>query len=93
MKDGSSSSTTAAVPYRRADLADALNSGKVYAAGLECGFDRTDQRGQSPAHCKNCLNTPHISWRRRKVRQRLMDMPSRTLKAFLAGKSQNVVNA
>jgi len=41
---------------------------------------------------KNCLVTPHIAWATGAARARLMDTVVENLRAFLAGKSQNVVN-
>ena len=74
------------------DLADALNSGKVAAAGLDV-VSTEPIRGDNPLlTAKNCILTPHISWAPRESRQRIMDCAVQNLKAYLAGKPENVVN-
>lgn len=74
------------------DLADALQSGKVYAAGVDV-VEVEPIRADNPLlHAKNCVITPHISWAPKESRQRLMDIAVNDLKAFLAGAPINVVN-
>lgn len=74
------------------DLADALNSGKVYAAGLDVASTEPI-RGDNPLlKAKNCLITPHISWAPKESRQRLMGIAVESLRAFLDGNPINVVN-
>lgn len=74
------------------DLADALNSGKVYAAGVDVASTEPI-RGDNPLlTAKNCIITPHISWAPRESRQRIMDCTVENVKAYLAGSPINVVN-
>ena len=74
------------------DLADALNCGKVYAAGLDV-VSTEPIRGDNPLlKARNCLITPHISWAPRESRQRLMDIAADNLAQFLKGTPVNVVN-
>lgn len=74
------------------DLADALNSGKVYAAGLDVVSSEPISADNPLLEAKNCLITPHISWAPKESRQRIMDCTVENIRAFQAGKPQNVVN-
>ena len=74
------------------DLADALNSGKVAAAGLDV-VSTEPIRGDNPLlKVKNCILTPHMSWAPKESRQRIMDCTVDNVKAYLAGAPINVVN-
>ena len=71
------------------DLAEALNSKKVYAAGLDVVSTEPIQGDNPLLKARNCLITPHISWA---SRQRIMDITIANVKAFIDGKPINVVN-
>ncbi|MDD3412949.1 MAG: D-2-hydroxyacid dehydrogenase [Lachnospiraceae bacterium] len=74
------------------DLADALNSGKVYAAGLDVVSSEPIKKDNPLLTAKNCLITPHISWAAQAARQRIMDTVVDNVKAFISGNPVNVVN-
>lgn len=74
------------------DLAEALKSGKVYAAGLDVVRTEPILPDNPLLNAPNCLITPHISWAPKESRGRLMKIAADNLKSFIAGTPINVVN-
>jgi glycerate dehydrogenase len=73
-------------------LADALNSGKIYAAGLDAVRNEPISEDNPLLTAKNCFITPHISWTAVEGRQRLASQAIGNVKAFLEGNPKNIVN-
>ncbi len=74
------------------DLADALNSGKVYAAGLDVVSTEPIKADNPLLKAKNCFISPHISWAAKESRSRLMDIAVENLRQFKNGTPVNVVS-
>lgn len=73
------------------DLAEALCSGKVAAAGLDVVSAEPIREDNPLLKAPNCLITPHISWAAKECRQRILDTTVQNIRAFLNGSPINTV--
>lgn len=74
------------------DVADALNDGKIAAAGVDVVQKEPIPTDSPLLSAKNCYITPHIAWAPRETRNRLLGIVVDNLQAFLNGERLNVVN-
>lgn len=74
------------------DVADALNDGKIAAAGVDVVQKEPIPTDSPLLSAKNCYITPHIAWAPRETRNRLLGIVVDNLQAFLNGEKLNVVN-
>jgi len=75
-----------------ADLAQALNTGRLAGAAVDV-VSKEPVRAENPLlSARNCLVTPHIAWATDEARGRLMETTVANVAAFLAGAPINVVN-
>jgi glycerate dehydrogenase len=73
-------------------LAEALDAGRIAGAGLDVLSVEPPRADNPLLKAKNCFVTPHIAWATRAARARLLGIAVDNVRAFLAGKPQNVVN-
>ena len=75
-----------------ADLAEALNTGKIAAAYLDV-LDKEPMSPDTPLkNAKNCTITPHTAWAPLETRQRLVYIVCSNIRAWQNGAPENKVN-
>lgn len=73
-------------------LAEALESGKIRAAGLDVLSKEPPDASNPLLSAPNTVITPHTAWATAEARARLLDIAVANLKAFLDGNPINKVN-
>ena len=73
------------------DLANALNEGRIAAAGLDVLSVEPSVEGNPLLTARNCFITPHIAWATLEARTRLMEIAVQNLKSYLNGQIINNV--
>lgn len=73
-------------------VAEALNSGKIRAAGVDVVSTESIESTNPLLKAKNIFITPHIALATKESRARLIDIAVDNVKQFLDGKSKNVVS-
>lgn len=71
------------------DLAEALRTGIIAAAGLDVLSQEPPRNDNPLIPLSNCFITPHIAWATFEARRRLMQIAEKNLEAFLGGNPIN----
>lgn len=74
------------------DLTEALNIGKVHAAGVDVVSVEPIEADNPLLKAKNIFITPHIAWAPIESRERLMNIAVENLRSYINGSPQNIVN-
>ncbi|MCQ2287862.1 MAG: D-2-hydroxyacid dehydrogenase [Muribaculaceae bacterium] len=72
-------------------LAQALNEGKIMAAGIDVMIQEPPAHDNPLLSARNCFFTPHVGWASREARERMMRVIIDNVAAWMAGSPVNVV--
>ncbi|TCL60915.1 glycerate dehydrogenase [Kineothrix alysoides] len=75
-----------------ADLVEALNSGKIYAAGLDVVANEPISERCALMYCKNAVITPHIAWAPEEATYRTVRVATLNLQNWLQGTPTSVIS-
>ena len=75
-----------------ADLAEALNAGKIAGAGLDVLSTEPPSQDNPLLTAKNCIITPHIAWAGVEARKLLLKGTVENIRAYQKGAPINVVS-
>ena len=73
-------------------MAEALNTNKIAAFGADVLTTEPASEDNPLLTAKNCFLTPHIAWATREARQRLINICTENVRAYLDGEPVNQVN-
>jgi glycerate dehydrogenase len=76
-----------------ADVAEALNEGKLAGAALDVVSHEPIEPDNPLLTARNCIITPHIAWATGEARQRLLATTIANLVNFVAGRPTNAIAA
>lgn len=72
-------------------LAEALDSERIYAAGLDVLSSEPPAADNPLLTARNCFITPHLGWATKEARERLLSIAADNLRGFIAGNIRNNV--
>ena len=93
MKDGAILINTArGALLDESAVAKALKSGKLRGAAMDVVSEEPIAEDNPLLYAPNCIITPHMAWAPKEARLRILDITVESIRGFLSGKPQNVVN-